>query len=216
MLDALHDWLVGWADSPAGPAMLGVLSGAEAIFFPLPPDPLLIALALAHPERALVYGLLTTVTSVAGGLVGHWAGMRFGRPILGRFHDHHVERVERLFQKHGFWAIAIAGFTPLPFKLFTISAGVFGVPRTPFILASILGRAGRFMLISVLIFIWGDRFQTFLDERFDLVMVVMGALLVAGVGVWALWARRNGASQRRAAAAAGAGSAPEASGEPGA
>ncbi len=222
MLDALHDWLVGWADSPAGPAMLGVLSAAEAVFFPLPPDPLLIALALAHPERALLYGALTTATSVAGGLVGHWAGMRFGRPVLRRFHERHIERVERIFQKHGFWAVAIAGFTPLPFKLFTISAGVFGVPRVPFVLASIVGRAGRFMLIGALIFIWGDRFQEFLDERFDVVMVVMGVMLIAAVGVWALWARRNGAARRRAAtaaaatAAAGSGGAPEASSEPGA
>ena len=214
MLDALHDWLVGWADSPAGPAMLGVLSAAEAVFFPLPPDPLLIALALAHPERALAYGALTTATSVAGGLVGHWAGMRFGQPILRRFHPRHVERVERLFQKHGFWAVAIAGFTPLPFKLFTISAGVFGVPRTPFVIASIVGRAGRFMLIGALIFVWGDRFQRFLDERFDLVLVVMGALLVAALGVWALWARRSGAAQRRAVAAASTSGAPEASAGP--
>ncbi len=199
MIDTLQNWIIGWAESSIGPLMLGILSAAEAVFFPLPPDPLLIALALAHPERALAYGVLTTVTSIAGGLVGHWTGTRFGRPILRRFHKHHVDRVEQFFQKYGFWAVVIAGFTPLPFKIFTISAGVFGVPRIPFILASIAGRAGRFMLISMLIFVWGDRFQQFLDEQFDSVMIVIGTLLVATVGVWMLWGRRKNNVQRQAA-----------------
>ena len=200
MLDALHDWLTAWADGPAGPAALGVLSASEAVFFPLPPDPLLIALALAHPERALLYGALTTATSVAGGLVGHWIGLRFGRPVLQRYQRPGIERVEQLFRSYGLWAVVIAGFTPLPFKLFTVSSGVFGMARVPFLLASAAGRAARFMLISLLIFIWGDRFRAFLDDRFELVMSATGVLVVALLAAWIVRTQRRATSDRRAEA----------------
>ena len=203
MLDSLREWLVDWADSPAGPVMLAVLTAAEAITFPIPPDPLLIALALRHPESALLLAALTTAASVAGGLVGHWLGLRFGRPLLRRFHSKQLDRVEAMFVRNGFWAIFLAGLTPLPYKIFTISAGVFGIPRMPFLLASIVGRGLRFFLIGALIFVWGDEFQQFLDERFDMIMLAMGALLIVGLGAWALWARRGG---RRPAASGGAGS----------
>ena len=197
MLDALHDWLAAWADSPAGPVALGVLSAAEAVFFPLPPDPLLIALALAHPERALLYGALTTATSVAGGLVGHWIGLRFGRPVLQRYQRPSTERVERLFRRYGLWAVVLAGFTPLPFKLFTVSSGVFGMARGPFLLASAVGRAGRFMLISLLIFLWGDRFRAFLDDRLDLVLSGFGLLALGVLAVWGVRARRRATAVSR-------------------
>lgn len=192
MIEALRDWLVDWADSPAGPAALGVLSAAEAIFFPLPPDPLLIALALRDPSSAIWFAALTTATSVLGGLVGHWLGKRFGRPLLERMHARYLDRVEGLFVRHGFVAIFIAGLTPIPYKVFTISAGAFGVPRTPFVVASIVGRGLRFFVLGGLIFVWGDRFQTFLDERFDLVMLAMGAMVVGALAVWWAWSRRNG------------------------
>ena len=201
MLDSLREWLVEWADSPAGPAMLALLTAAEAIIFPIPPDPLLIALALRHPESALLLAALTTAASVAGGLVGHWLGLRFGRPLLRRLHSKQIDRVEALFVRNGFWAILLAGLTPLPYKLFTISAGVFGIPRVPFVLASIVGRGLRFFLLGALIFLWGERFQRFLDERLDVVMIAMGVLLVMGLAAWGLWARRRG---RRPAASGGA------------
>ncbi|MDP6605170.1 MAG: YqaA family protein [Dehalococcoidia bacterium] len=192
MLHSLQDWLVDWADSPAGPAMLALFSAAEAIFFPIPPDPLLIALALRDPNDALLLAGLTTAASTGGGVIGHLLGRRVGRPILQRFHSRQVERVEQLFVRHGFWAIVLAGLTPLPYKVFTVAAGVFDVPRLPFVLASIVGRGVRFGGIGVLIFFWGDRFQQFLDERFDLIMLSMGALLLLAVAIWAVWARRNG------------------------
>ena len=191
-LDDLRDWLVGWADSPAGPAVLALLSSAEAVFFPLPPDPLLIALALRNPESALLLAGITTAASVAGGVVGHWLGTRFGRPLMQRLHSARVEQAEALFRRHGFWAVVVAGFTPLPYKLFTVSAGVFGIPRLPFVLASIVGRGLRFFIVGGAIFIWGDRFQRFLDERFDLVMWAMGGMLLVALAAWALWSWRSG------------------------
>ena len=195
----LHDlrrWLVDWADSPAGPAALAVLAASESIFFPLPPDPLLIALALRNPDAALLLALLTTVASVAGGLVGHWLGGRFGRPLLRRLHSSKVERVESMFVRYGFWAIVIAGLTPIPYKVFTLSAGVFAVPRAQFVLASLLGRGLRFGTFGVLIFLWDDRFEAFFEERFDLVVIVLTAGLVIGIAGWLVWMRRRGARVR--------------------
>jgi membrane protein YqaA with SNARE-associated domain len=199
MLGKLRDWLIGWADSPAGPAMLGVLTAAEAIAFPIPPDPLLIALALRNPSDALLLAGLTTAASVLGGLVGHWLGLRFGRPLLNRLHSRQVERVEGMFRRHGFLAIVVAGLTPIPYKVFTISAGVFGISRTPFVLASIVGRGMRFFAFGGLIFVWGDRFQEFPTARLDLLMAVAGAGLILALVAWAAWTRFT----RRAPAGSG-------------
>ncbi len=201
MLDDLRRWLVDWADSPAGPAALAIIAAAESVVFPLPPDPLLIALALRNPDAALFLAALTTAASVAGGVVGHWLGSRFGRPLLQRLHSGRVERVESMFQRHGFWTVAIAGLTPIPYRVFTISAGVFDVPRLQFVLASILGRGLRFGTYGVLIFFWGDRVEEFLDERFDLIASVLVVGLVAGTIGWLLWVRWK--RFRRRAARAG-------------
>ena len=201
MLDDLRQWLVDWADSPAGLAALAIIAAAESVVFPLPPDPLLIALALRNPDAALFLAALTTAASVAGGLVGHWLGRRFGWPPLLRLHSGRVERVESMFQRYGFWTVAIAGLTPIPYKVFTISAGVFDVPRLQFVLASILGRGLRFGMYGVLIFFWGDRVEEFLDERFDLIVSVLAVGLVAGVIGWLLWLRWK--RSRRGAAEAG-------------
>lgn len=195
--DAVHDmqeWVVTWADSPLGPLMLAILSGAESIFFPIPPDPLLIALALANPSRALIFAVITTAASVGGGVVGHFLGRRFGRPLLARFHLSQVDRVEAMFQRHGFWAIVLAGLTPLPYKVFTILAGVLDVPRRRFILASIVGRGTRFLLIGALIQIWGDRFADFLDEQFELLVIALGALMLLAVVALLVWSRISGRS----------------------
>ncbi len=196
MLDAVRDavhemqeWVTAWADSPLGPLMLALFSGAEAIFFPIPPDPLLIALALANPSRALLFAVITTAASVGGGVVGHYLGRRFGRPLLARFHVSQVDSVEAMFQRHGFWAIVLAGLTPLPYKVFTILAGMLDVPRRRFILASIVGRGTRFLLIGALIQIWGDRFADFIDEQFELAAIALGALMLVVVAALFVWSR---------------------------
>ncbi len=189
MLHDLREWLVAWADSPAGPIALALITAAEAIFFPIPPDPLLIALALRNPDAALVLAGLTTVASTAGGLVGHWLGVRLGRPVLQRFGGGNVGRAEAMFARYGFWTVVVAGLTPIPYKVFTITAGVLGLPRLQFVVASLVGRGLRFGAFGVAIFLWGDRLQAFLDEQFDIVVLALtGGLVVVAAG-WLLWSR---------------------------
>lgn len=192
MLHDLREWLVAWADSPAGPIALALITAAEAVFFPIPPDPLLIALALRNPDAALLLAGLTTVASTAGGLAGHWLGVRLGRPVLQRFGGGNVARVEAMFARYGFWAVVIAGLTPIPYKVFTITAGVLGLPRLQFVVASLIGRGLRFGAFGVAIFLWGDRVREFLEEQFDVVVLALTAgLVVAGAG-WLLWSRLRG------------------------
>ena len=127
MRDLLHDlsdWLLGFADSDWAIVVLLSSSFAESIFFPIPPDPLLLAVAIAQQPIAVLLGLLVAVASVAGAVVGHALGMRLGRPILTRmFSEGKVAYVDRLFERYGLWAILIAAFTPVPYKVFAIAAG---------------------------------------------------------------------------------------------
>lgn len=197
MLDHLKDWLISWADSPLGPAMLGVLSAAEAVTFPLPPDPLLVALAVRNPDMALLLATVTTAGSVIGGLLGHWLGLRFGRPLLKRFNSRHVEKVEALFVRHGFLALFLASLTPIPYKLFTISAGVFGISRLRFILACTIGRGLRFFSLAILILIWGENIQNLLVRRMDIILATMGAILLTMLLIWGAWTRRKTLRKKR-------------------
>ena len=196
-LDDLREWLVGWADSPVAPIALALITASESVFFPIPTDPLLIALALRHPDAALILAALTIAASVLGGVVGHWLGLRLGRPLLLRLHSGHAERVEALLQRWGFWAVAAAGLTPIPYKVFTIGAGVVGIPRAQFVFASILGRGLRFGAFGVAIFLWGDRVRTFLEGQFDVVVLVLTVALLIAAAAWLLWSRRRGRAASR-------------------
>ena len=144
MFELLHEWsawLEGFASSPWAVLILAAASFCESIFFPIPPDPLLIGVALLQPHLAVFLGALVTVASVAGAVVGHWLGRRLGRPLLYRFFaEDTVLRVERLFQRYGAWATLIAAFTPLPYKLFAIAAGVLDLDRKTFVIASLSGQ----------------------------------------------------------------------------
>ena len=183
----LREWVVEWADSPLAPLALALLTASESIFFPLPTDPLLIALALRNPDAALLLAGLTIAASVLGGVVGHWLGVRLGRPLLVRLHRGRADRVEAMFRRWGFWAVAIAGLTPIPYKVFTIGAGAFGIPRAQFVLASVAGRGLRFGVYGVLIFLWGDRAEAFLTEHFDLAVSAAAAVAAAALAAWLGW-----------------------------
>ena len=196
MIDLYHrlsDWVVGFAESDWAVLILAVNSFTEAIFFPVPPDVLLIGIAVQEPERALWLAGIVTVSSVAGAVVGHWLGRRWGRPLLHRLvSPAKTETVERLFRKYGTWAILLAAFSPVPYKVFAILAGVLELDRRSFVAASAAGRGARFFAIGVLVFFYGEEIEGFIGDNFEILTlaVTAAALLVLGV-VLAARRRRN-------------------------
>ncbi len=181
----LYDWVVGWADRPSGPVALTGLAAAEAVFFPIPPDVLLIPLCLGRPKRSLRFALLCTAGSVAGAAVGYWCGSALydsvARPILELYGYHDVyARVGRLYRDNLVATLGAAGFTPIPFKVFTLAAGGFRVPLVPFLVVSAVSRAARFFLVAGLLRIFGEPIRAFIDRWFNLLTILLAALVVLG------------------------------------
>lgn len=185
MLHELSAWVLGFADSQWAIVALGLASFSESIFFPIPPDPLLVAMGLIRPNLALALAALVTVTSVAGAVVGHWLGKLLGRPLLLRFaSESRVARVEGMFQKYGAGATLLAAFTPIPYKVFAITAGALGLDRRVFVLASIVGRGGRFMTQGFLLMLYGESIEAFISENFELLTLGVSVTLVGAFAVW--------------------------------
>jgi membrane protein YqaA with SNARE-associated domain len=154
----LYDRVLGWAAHPKARWYLGGLSFAESSFFPVPPDVMLAPMALARPVDAWRLALLTTLTSVAGGVLGYVIGyfaLDLVEPwmVAAGYWEGYLE-VRGWFQTWGFWAVLAAGFSPIPYKLFTIAAGALGMFLPAFVIASFIGRGGRFFLVAGLIR-WG-------------------------------------------------------------
>ncbi len=190
MIDLLHDMserVVGFAGSDWAVLALCIESFTEAIFFPVPPDPLLVGIAVIQPHLAILLGVLVTVSSVAGAVVGHWIGRRFGRPLLYRLVSRQkVDLADRILRRYGVGAILIAAFTPIPYKVFAISAGALNMDSRAFILASLVGRGVRFISLGALVFFFGESIQVFITENFEvLTMLLALTVLVAAVG-WSL------------------------------
>lgn len=151
----LYDKVLIWAQHKHAPRYLFLLSFAESSFFPIPPDVMLAPMVLAKPQYAFRYALLTTIASVFGGLFGYWIGMvafNWIHPyIIHLGYEGAYQQIEQGFKVWDFWILFLAGFTPLPYKLFTIAAGVLHVALLPFILGSLVGRGGRFFLVAFFI-----------------------------------------------------------------
>ena len=185
MLRQLYDWMLYWAKTPYGDWALGLIAFAESSFFPLPPDPLLIALALGAPDKALWYATICSLASVAGGVLGYMIGRGFmeviGKRIL-RFYGAEGKwgSIQNLFERYDGWAVGIAAFTPIPYKVFTIAAGAFRINFRTFLIASIIGRAGRFFLVAGLIYLYGNSIRLFIDKYFNVLSLSFVALLLLG------------------------------------
>lgn len=181
MFKDLYEWTIHWASTPYAVFALFVIAFAESSFFPIPPDFLLIPICLADPDNALFYAFVCTVASVLGGAFGYGLGRFGGRPVMNRlFKSERTAGVERLYQKYEGWAIGIAAFTPIPFKVFTVSAGVFRVNFKVLVMASILGRGGRFFLVGALIYFFGAEIRDFIDRYFELLTIAVTVLLLGG------------------------------------
>ena len=193
----MTDWTLQAADSDWAIALLALVAFSESVIFPIPPDPLLIAVGVASPGSAIWVAALVTIASVSGAFIGHWLGRRVGRPLLSRLvSESKVERAEALFNKFGVWAILVAAFTPIPYKVFTILAGIMNLPLRPFVLASLIGRGARFMTIGVLVFLFGEEIQEFIEGNFKFLTIAAGVglvVMVAGYLGYRGWvARRRG------------------------
>lgn len=168
----LYDRAMGWARHAHAQWYLAMLSFAESSFFPIPPDVMLAPMSMAHPEKARRYALLTTIASVLGGVAGYLIGMlafQWVEPILIDY-GYHAKylQVREWFDQWGFWAVFLAGFSPIPYKLFTISAGVVGMSLPAFLLASAVGRGGRFFLVALLMAKGGPAMEAKLRQHIDL------------------------------------------------
>lgn len=181
----LYNWVLSWAESKWGPFALFILAFAEASFFPVPPDVLLIALCLGCTTRSVKYALICTVGSVTGAMLGY--GIGFGLwdvvsdwfiPTL--FSQEAFDSVGATYDKWNFWAVFTAGFTPVPFKLFTIAGGVFGINFPMFVLACMVGRGMRFFLLGWMIWKFGTPIKSFIDKYFNWLVLAFTVLLIGG------------------------------------
>jgi len=188
MLRRLYSWVLHWAETPYGSWALFLLALSESSFFPVPPDVLLIALAVSIPKKSFKYALICTAGSLIGGCLGYLIGWQFmvtvGEKII-QFYGltHKMQYIRDMYMQYDAWAIGIAGFTPIPYKVFTISAGAFGINFTVFVIASAVSRALRFFLVGWLIYIFGPKIKIFIEKYFNILAITFVALLAAGFAI---------------------------------
>jgi len=194
LLRRLYDWVLHWAETPYGLLALFILSFAEASFFPIPPDALLIALCLGLRPRSFRFAMYCTIASVMGALLGYtighylWYNSANEFTWVAKFFFDHVPaftpeafaRIEALYKEWDFWIIFTAGFTPIPYKLFTVTSGIFNINIPMFIIASIISRGARFFLVAYLIWKFGERIRTFIDKYFNWLAIIFTVLLIGG------------------------------------
>lgn len=184
LLSALYDRVLGWAKHPRAPWYLGGLSVAESSFFPIPPDVMLAPMVLARPERAWFLAGLTTVASTIGGIIGYGVGLFAFQLIEPWLHTlgygEAYAGAREWFEAWGLWVILFfGGFSPIPYKIFTITAGAVAMAFVPFVLASLVGRGLRFFLVAALMRWGGHRIEPYLRRWVD----TLGWLVIAVVVV---------------------------------
>lgn len=188
LFSALYDRMIQWARHPRAPMILGGLSLAESSFFPLPPDVMLAPMCLARPDKAWRFATLTTVTSVIGGLIGYAIGTLAFDAIQPWLQTTHYwapfMKANEWFKEWGVLAIFVAGFSPIPYKVFTIAAGALAMPLLPFTLASIVGRGARFFLVAGLLKWGGPRMEGQLRKHIDRLGWATVALAAMGGAAW--------------------------------
>lgn len=183
-LRRLYDWTVSWAERPGGAWALFWIALAESSVFPVPPDVLLLALSVGAPRRALLFALVCSVGSVLGGMLGYALGYGAWQSVKGFFipyvfSQETFDRVAALYEQNAFWAILTAAFTPIPYKVFTVAAGVCEVGFWTLVAASAVGRPARFFLVGGAIYLLGPQVKGWIEKYFDW---LAWGLLVLGVG----------------------------------
>jgi len=181
----LYQWTMRWAEHKLAPHILAALTFAESVFFPIPPDVLLAPMVLAKPNKAWQFASLTTVASILGGSVGYLLGyLMFEpwiQPLITNFgYQHHFDTAINWFNEWGVWVIFIAGFSPIPYKLFTVSAGFLQMAFLPFFIVSAIGRGMRFFLVAGLIRWGGSAMEKKLRQWVDVVGWGVVSVIIIG------------------------------------
>jgi|TARA_B110000438_G_C15725931_1_gene611999 membrane protein YqaA with SNARE-associated domain len=188
----LYDWVLKWSNSKYGPLMLGLMAFAEASFFPIPPDVLLIPLALGLRTKAFRLAFICSLGSILGAIFGYvigsylwWEGVnqfswlaRLFFDVIPGFTPEIFYSIQTKYEIWNFWVVFTAGFTPIPFKVITISAGAFDINFILFVIASTLSRSARFFLLSALIWKFGESMRDFIDKYFNLLAIIFMILLI--------------------------------------
>ena len=183
----LYDWVLSWADTPYGTPALFILAFMESSFFPIPPDVLQIALSASKPRRSFWYATVSLIGSVSGAFLGFLIGYVFWAATQDFFFNYVPGFTEELFGKvkgyyhdNAFLAIFTAAFTPIPYKIFTIAAGVCKLSLITLIGASIVGRGMRFYLVAAVMYFFGPTVKRWIEKYFDILSIVFTVLLIGG------------------------------------
>lgn len=173
------------SDTKGAHRVLALVAFSESIFFPIPPDVLLMPMCLGNREKSFRYALTCLIFSLLGGVVGYFVGYYFmqviGEPIV-RFYgfQDQVQQIALWYEKYNAWAVAVAGLTPIPYKVCTLTAGMFKIDFTTFIIASTLARGFRFFCIATLLYFFGEKVRDFIERRFNIVVTALMVLVVLG------------------------------------
>ncbi len=190
ILKRLYNWTISWAETPYSMWALVILAFTESSFFPIPPDVLLIPMVFAMPKKWWSIALVCTLSSTIGGVFG-WGIGHYGWSMLKDFFFDCIpgftpelfEKVSLMYKENAFLAIFSAALTPIPYKIFTIAAGVCDVSVFQLVVASLVGRGGRFFAVALVIYFVGEKAKPFIDKYFNLIVSVFCVLLVAGFAI---------------------------------
>ena len=186
MLRRIYDWVIALSQSPRATWALALVSAAEASFFPIPPDVMLVPMCIAKREKAWYFAFVATAGSVIGGLFGYAIGSllyeTIGHYLIALYGgEQAMENYKTLFAEHGHWIILLKGLTPIPYKIVTIAAGVAGYSIPLFIGLSIITRAARFYMVAAILYYAGPQARDFIEKQLGLVTLVFGVLVIGGL-----------------------------------
>lgn len=189
LFEPIYQQILSWSKHRHAERYLAGVSFAESSFFPIPVDVMLAPMVFAQRNRAWRLAAITTVMSVAGGFFGYLIGAflfdSYGDQILNYFHAHETfASIQASYLKHGMVIILLAGFTPIPYKIFTIASGVVGVALLPFLAMSLVGRGARFFLVAGLIKLGGNKLEEVILQRVEFLGWLTLVIVVAGIGIY--------------------------------
>lgn len=183
MFNKLYQYVLKLARHRHAERYLAVVSFIESIFFPIPSDVMLAPMCLANRQKAIRYAVITSIFSVLGGVIGYWLGYFFSEPMLNFLtfisSQETVDKVQHWYDKYGFWLVFVAGFTPVPYKVFTILSGIMVINFPIFVLASAISRPLRFFLVALAIYFGGEKLEKTLTKYIE----ILGWLCIVGLAI---------------------------------